>query len=182
MKIFHISDLHIGKQLNYYSLKENQKAMFHQIIQMMREHKPDVLIIAGDIFDKSMPSGESYTLFDAFLNDVIGLVALRQAAENAHLDARLAGTRHDLEYLGLGFVLVGTHEPAPIVRSPAVADRHSFARAQAQNTDMLGIPATDDRRLAELLGIVYKKSGHIDTSTNFYLLSHIPHPFSSAGI
>ena len=70
MKIFHISDLHIGKQLNYYSLKENQKDMFHQIIQMMREHKPDVLIIAGDIFDKSMPSGESYTLFDAFLNDV----------------------------------------------------------------------------------------------------------------
>ena len=70
MKIFHISDLHIGKQLNYYSLKENQKDIFRQIIEMMREHKPDVLIIAGDIFDKSMPSGESYTLFDEFLNDV----------------------------------------------------------------------------------------------------------------
>lgn len=68
MKIFHISDLHIGKQLNYYSLKENQEAVLNEIIDQMEAHRPDVLLIAGDIFDKSMPSGEAYTLFDDFLN------------------------------------------------------------------------------------------------------------------
>ena len=68
MKIFHISDLHIGKQLNYYSLKENQQAVLNEIIDQMEAHRPDVLLIAGDVFDKSMPSGEAYTLFDDFLN------------------------------------------------------------------------------------------------------------------
>lgn len=70
MKIFHISDLHIGKQLNYYSLKENQEDILNQIIEKMKEYRPDVLLIAGDVFDKSMPSGEAYTLFDDFLNQL----------------------------------------------------------------------------------------------------------------
>lgn len=73
MKIFHIADLHIGKQLNYYSLKENQEDILNQIIKKMEEYRPDVLLIAGDIFDKSMPSGEAYTLFDDFLNRAASL-------------------------------------------------------------------------------------------------------------
>ena len=68
MKIFHIADLHIGKQLNYYNLKENQEDILNQMIDRMEEYRPDVLLIAGDIFDKSMPSGEAYSLFDNFLN------------------------------------------------------------------------------------------------------------------
>jgi exonuclease SbcD len=70
LKIFHIADLHIGKQLNYYNLKENQKAILNQVAEKMEEYRPDVLLIAGDVFDKSMPSGEAYTLFDDFLNRV----------------------------------------------------------------------------------------------------------------
>lgn len=73
MKIFHIADLHIGKQLNYYNLKENQEDILNQIIEKMEEYRPDVLLIAGDIFDKSMPSGEAYTLFDNFLNRAASL-------------------------------------------------------------------------------------------------------------
>ncbi len=70
MKIFHLSDLHIGKQLHYYSLKENQKLMLHEIVERTQEHCPDVILICGDIFDKSVPSGEAYTLFDNFLNEL----------------------------------------------------------------------------------------------------------------
>lgn len=70
MKIFHISDLHIGKQLNYYSLKENQTAVLEQVIEKMKEHRPDVLLIAGDIYDKAMPSGEAYKIFDIFLQQI----------------------------------------------------------------------------------------------------------------
>ena len=46
MKIFHISDLHIGKQLNYYNLKENQAAVLKEIVGKMEEYHPDVLLIA----------------------------------------------------------------------------------------------------------------------------------------
>jgi len=70
MKIFHISDLHIGKQLHYYNMKEDQMAILEQIVDKAKELRPDVLIIAGDIYDKSVPSAESYTIFNQFLNNL----------------------------------------------------------------------------------------------------------------
>lgn len=68
MKIFHISDLHIGKQLHLYNLRRLQEEAFAQIVEQAKLHRPDVLIIAGDIYDKSIPSGEAYDIFDTFLN------------------------------------------------------------------------------------------------------------------
>lgn len=73
MKIFHISDLHIGKQLHYYNLYEEQKEILGQVIDKMKKHRPDVLLIAGDIYDKSVPSAEAHELFDEFLNDLADL-------------------------------------------------------------------------------------------------------------
>jgi len=70
MKLFHISDLHIGKQLHYYSLKENQVEILQQIADLAKEHRPDAIIIAGDIYDKSVPSAEATTIFDGFLNSL----------------------------------------------------------------------------------------------------------------
>ncbi|MEY8355964.1 exonuclease SbcCD subunit D [Lachnospiraceae bacterium 54-53] len=67
MKIFHLSDLHIGKQLNGYSLKENQEAVFRQIVDYAAACRPDVILICGDIYDKTAPSGEAYTIFGSFL-------------------------------------------------------------------------------------------------------------------
>ncbi|WP_349772954.1 metallophosphoesterase family protein [Lacrimispora xylanisolvens] len=68
MKFFHLSDLHIGKQLNGYSLKENQEAVLNQIVNYAVTEKPDVILICGDIYDKTAPSAEAYTLFGGFLN------------------------------------------------------------------------------------------------------------------
>ncbi len=68
MRIFHISDLHIGKMLYRYSLAESQEQVVDQIVEKMEIHRPDVLVIAGDIFDKSIPSGEAYGVLDHFLN------------------------------------------------------------------------------------------------------------------
>ncbi|MCI9174952.1 MAG: exonuclease SbcCD subunit D [Lachnospiraceae bacterium] len=70
MKIFHLSDLHIGKQLRYYSLKENQQAALSQIVDLAKKHRPDVILICGDIYDRSVPSGEAYTIFDGFLQEL----------------------------------------------------------------------------------------------------------------
>lgn len=70
MKLFHISDLHIGKQLHYYNLKENQIEILSQIVDNVIKYRPDVIIIAGDIYDKSVPSAEAYSVFDQFLNEL----------------------------------------------------------------------------------------------------------------
>ena len=70
MKFFHISDLHIGKQLHYYNLRDNQVEILKQIIEKAKEYQPAAIIIAGDIYDKSVPSAEAYTVFDQFLNDL----------------------------------------------------------------------------------------------------------------
>ena len=64
MKLFHLSDLHIGKMLNGYSLRESQKNAFLQILKYAEEEKPDAILICGDIYDKSVPAGEAYTPFD----------------------------------------------------------------------------------------------------------------------
>lgn len=70
MRFFHLSDLHIGKQLHHYNLKEDQKAILQQVVNYARDLHPDAIIIAGDIYDKSVPSAEAVTIFDEFLTDL----------------------------------------------------------------------------------------------------------------
>lgn len=67
MKLFHLSDLHIGKLLCGYSLRENQERVLSRIVTYAQEEHPDAILICGDIYDKSAPSGEAYVMFDRFL-------------------------------------------------------------------------------------------------------------------
>lgn len=67
MKFFHLSDLHIGKQLHRYSLKEDQEMILREITEYAGTIHPDAIVIAGDIYDKSIPSAEAVTIFDRFL-------------------------------------------------------------------------------------------------------------------
>ena len=73
MKLLHISDLHIGKRLNEVNLIEDQAHILKQIIDIIKEIKPDALLIAGDVYDKALPSAESVRLFDTFLSGVADL-------------------------------------------------------------------------------------------------------------
>ena len=68
MKLFHLSDLHLGKRLNEFSLLDDQAYILERIIDAIEAEKPDVVIIAGDVYDKSVPSAEAVALFDAFLS------------------------------------------------------------------------------------------------------------------
>ncbi len=73
MKLFQISDLHLGKQLHGYSLLDEQKYILQQIVERAQEERPDVLLVCGDIYDRSVPSGEAMALFDEFLVKLGGL-------------------------------------------------------------------------------------------------------------
>ena len=70
MKFFHLSDLHIGKQLHRYNLKEDQQVILKEVITYAKELRPDAIVIAGDIYDKSVPSSEAVNVFDEFLTDL----------------------------------------------------------------------------------------------------------------
>lgn len=67
MKFIHLSDLHLGKRINEYSMLEDQKYILTKIINVVDEEKPDGVLIAGDVYDKSVPSAETVSLFDDFL-------------------------------------------------------------------------------------------------------------------
>lgn len=67
MKFFHISDIHLGKKVNGYSMMDEQRYILGEILRMADEEKPDAVVIAGDIYDRTYPSPEAVALCDEFL-------------------------------------------------------------------------------------------------------------------
>ncbi len=67
MKLLHLADLHIGKRVYEYSMLEEQKNALLQAFQMAKEHQVDAVLIAGDVYDKTIPTIEGVKLFDTFL-------------------------------------------------------------------------------------------------------------------
>ncbi len=88
MKLFHLSDLHLGIRLNEVSLIEDQKYILKQVLDYVGSEKPDGVIIAGDIYDRSVPSEEAVNLYDSFMTELARL----------HIPA---------------FVISGNHDSAP---------------------------------------------------------------------
>lgn len=72
MKFIHLSDLHLGKRVNEFSMLEDQKYILDEIIKVIDDEKPDGVLIAGDVYDKSVPSIEAVQLFDDFLYRLSG--------------------------------------------------------------------------------------------------------------
>ena len=67
MKLIHLSDLHLGKRVNEFNMLEDQEYILTKILNVIDEEKPDAVLIAGDIYDKAVPSAEAVQLFDDFL-------------------------------------------------------------------------------------------------------------------
>ena len=67
MKFIHLSDLHIGKRVNEFSMLEDQKYILKVILGIIDDVKPDAVLIAGDVYDKSIPTAEAVQLLDDFL-------------------------------------------------------------------------------------------------------------------
>lgn len=72
MKFIHLSDLHLGKRVNEYSMLEDQEYILKKILNIVDAETPNGVIIAGDVYDKSVPSAEAVQLFDDFLVSLSG--------------------------------------------------------------------------------------------------------------
>ncbi len=67
MKLMHLSDLHIGKRVGGFSMTEDQRYILDQVLEAAEREQPDAILIAGDVYDKSVPSAEAVSIFDEFL-------------------------------------------------------------------------------------------------------------------
>ena len=72
MKFFHLSDLHLGRRIYEFSLIDDQKYILKEILRRTDEERPDAVVIAGDIYDRAVPSAEAVELFDSFLTELAG--------------------------------------------------------------------------------------------------------------
>ena len=81
MKFLHLSDLHFGKQLHGYDLAEEQRRCIRDILEAVRKELPDAVVIAGDIYDHSVPSGDAMTLLEEMLLGIDGAAGLEKPVE-----------------------------------------------------------------------------------------------------
>lgn len=93
MKLIHLSDLHLGKRLNEFSLGDDQEYILNQILQIVETEQPDAVVIAGDVYDKAIPSVEAVSLFDEFL--------VRLAALHIHIFV-ISGNHDSPERIAFG--------------------------------------------------------------------------------
>ena len=117
MKFIHISDLHIGKRVHERSLLDEQTHILDQICDIVKAQKPDGVLIAGDVYDKAVPSGEAVMLFDDFLTRLSNLTdhvfiisGNHDSAERMAFGSRIMGSRG----IHLSPVYDGRHEPVTL--------------------------------------------------------------------
>ena len=121
MKFFHLSDLHIGLKLMNRDLMEDQRYIFRQVTELAKREQPDAIVIAGDIYDKAVPSAEAVELFDELI------VGLRGAAPKAAI-----------------MLISGNHDSAPRVNCfrSVLAMQHLY---------LIGMPPqTEDEQIAQV--------------------------------
>ena len=70
MKLIHLADLHIGKRVNEISMIEDQRYILKQVLECVAEEQPDGILVAGDIYDRMVPSVEAVQLLDTFLTEL----------------------------------------------------------------------------------------------------------------
>ena len=110
MKFFHISDLHIGLKLFNRDLSRDQEYVFRQIAALAEQEKPEAVVIAGDIYDKAVPSSEAVELFDRFVS------GLTEAVPKAEI-----------------MMISGNHDSAPRINMFRSVLQH-------QHIHMIGLP------------------------------------------
>ena len=173
MKFIHLSDLHLGKRVNEFSMLEEQAAILKQILDITDIEAPDGVLIAGDIYDKSIPPAEAVQLFDEFLCE-LAKRHLQTFIISGNHDSpeRIAfGSRiMDISGIHLSPVYNGAIEPFPMNDSHGVLNvymlpfiKPSHVRRFFENEEIISY--TDAMRVAIT-------SMNINTSERNILITH----------
>lgn len=115
MRFIHLSDLHLGKRVNGFSLIEDQRYILGQILRIVERECPDGVLIAGDIYDRAVPSVEAIGLFDGFLKKLADAhVQVFVISGNHDSPERLAFASELLEHSGIHIAPVYRGEVRPV--------------------------------------------------------------------
>ena len=137
MRLIHLSDLHLGKRVNEFSMIEDQEYILTRIINAIDDEKPDVVMIAGDIYDKPVPSAEAVELFDDFL-------------------VRLA--KRDLKV----FVISGNHDsPERIAFGSRLMNHSGVFMSPVYNGDVKPISLEDEYGTVDFFLLPFIKPAHV---------------------
>lgn len=126
MKLMHLSDLHLGKRLNEFSLLEDQCFILQQLVELVRSEQPDCVLLAGDIYDKPVPPAEAVTLFDDFLNKLAQLTTVCVTSGNHDSAERLAFGAQLMCEGGVHFCGLYTGEPQCVTLQDAYGSVHIY--------------------------------------------------------
>lgn len=142
MKIIHTSDWHIGRQFHNHSLLEDQQYVLHQIIDYVKSENADVLVIAGDIYDRSVPPAAAVAMLDDVLNTVCNKLNVSVVIIPGNHDSvdRLSFGARQLKKAGLYIMgdLLQVSEPVTLKGSSEVA------------VQFYGIPFNDPEQVRNL--------------------------------
>lgn len=137
MKLIHLSDLHLGKRLNEFSLMEDQAYILMKILNVIDEERPDAVLVAGDVYDKSVPSAEAVELFDDFL-------------------VRLAKRKLQI------FVISGNHDsPERLAFGGRLMDASGVHLSPAYNGHIEPFAMEDNFGRVNVYMLPFVKSGHV---------------------
>ncbi len=137
MKLIHLSDLHLGKRVNEYSMLEDQQYILKKIINIIDDENPDGVIIAGDIYDKPVPPAEAVQFFDDFL---VGL-----AKRNLQV-----------------FVISGNHDsPERIAFGSRIMDAGGIHLSPVYNGNIEPISMQDEYGTVDIYMLPFVKPVHI---------------------
>ena len=137
MKLIHLSDLHIGKRLNEFSLLEDQVYILDRIVEIIDVEKPDAVLIAGDVYDKAVPSAEAVQVFDDFL--------FRLSAKKLHV-----------------FVISGNHDsPERIAFGGRLMDRSGIHMSPVYHGEIAPVTLRDEYGEADIYMLPFVKPAHV---------------------
>lgn len=137
MKFVHLSDLHLGKRVNEYSMLEDQEYILTKIINIIDDEKPSGVIIAGDVYDKSIPSAEAVQMFDDFLT--------RLAKRNLQV-----------------FVISGNHDsPERMSFGSRLMDQSGIHISQVYNGEFVPFSMKDEHGVVNVYMLPFVKPAHV---------------------
>lgn len=127
MKLFHLADLHIGKRVHGFSLLADQREALDAVLVLAKEHRPDAILIAGDVYDASVPAGEAVSLLDEFLTSLAREnIPVLLISGNHDSPERLAFLSRIMGQSGIHVSPVYAGDTAPIILTDAHGPVHFY--------------------------------------------------------
>ena len=162
MRILHTSDWHLGRLFHQISLVDEQRCAIEQVLDYIKTYQPDVVIIAGDIYDRSVPPASAISLFDDFVDTCLSQLGVPIIAISGNHDGaeRLGFASRQLATSGMYLVTTLEQMTQPIVLDDEHGPVDFWAvpfHAPAQVADFTGEPQRDYNHAHETLVNALKK-------------------------